>query len=41
MDNPNLIYHIPKNEVTDTASFFDAIKKRIIEEEKSLDYDIF
>jgi hypothetical protein len=41
MDNPNLIYHIPETELTDTASLLDAIKKRIIEDEKSLDHSIF
>jgi len=41
MDNPNLIYHIPENEITDTASLLDAIKKRIIEYEKSSGQGIF
>jgi hypothetical protein len=41
MDNPDLIFYIPENEITDTASFFDAVKKRIIEAENSLGYKIF
>jgi hypothetical protein len=36
-----LIFYIPENEITDTASFFDAVKKRIIEEEKTLGHKIF
>jgi hypothetical protein len=41
MDNPNLVYYIPLNEITDTASFFDAVKMRIIEDEKLLGHGIF
>lgn len=41
MDNPNLIYYIPENEITDTASLLDAIKKRIIEDQKLSDQGIF
>jgi hypothetical protein len=36
-----LFFYIPENEITDTASFLDAIKKRIIEKEKSLGHNIF
>lgn len=36
-----LIFYIPENEITDTASFLDAIKARIIEKEKSLGHNIF
>lgn len=35
-----LIFYIPENEITDTASFLDAIKARIIEKEKSLGHNI-
>lgn len=34
MENPNIIYLIPKDEITDNASFFDALKKRILDDEK-------
>ncbi len=34
MQNPDLVYHIPVTEITDVASFFDAIKSRVLAEEK-------
>ncbi|MEP6466267.1 MAG: hypothetical protein ABJB05_08175 [Parafilimonas sp.] len=40
MDNPNLIYHIPETEITDLASFFDAVKTRIVEDEKKVNHTI-
>ena len=41
MENPNLIFHIPEKELTDTASFLDAIKARINKYEESTDQRIF
>ena len=41
MDNLKLVYHIPNSEITDIGSFFDAVKKRVIEDEKSLSHGIF
>lgn len=41
MDNPKLIFHIPDQEITDTASLMDAIKHRIVEYEKSSVQGIF
>lgn len=41
MDQPNLIYHISENEITDTASLLEAIKTRIIEFEKTSKQGIF
>jgi hypothetical protein len=41
MDNPNLVFHIPENEITDTASFLDAVKKRIVEHEANSGKGIF
>ena len=41
MENPNLIFHIPEKELTDTASFLDAIKARIIKYEESTNQCIF
>ena len=40
MENPNLVYHVPESEITDTASFLDAVKRRIVEDEKSLTHGI-
>lgn len=41
MENPDLIFHIPENEISDTASFFDAVKRRVVEEEKIKGFNIF
>ena len=41
MKNPNLVFRIPKNELKDTESFLDAIKKRIIKHEQETGEGIF
>ena len=35
MENPDIIYQIPRSEISDNASFLDAVKKRILDDEKS------
>ena len=41
MENPDLIFHIPEKELTDTASLLDAIKEKIIKHEESTNQRIF
>lgn len=41
MENPNLSFYIPQNEITDAASLLDAVKKRIIEYEINYGLGIF